>query len=110
MTSPLGLSCVTAPAKVWHGVLTLSQELALLPERAETKTRLARARAGVAAPMKRTETQRPVKRRSSSRENPIPLPQEPAGLGNPGRPPQPVPRAYIGENGTIVPEVAPKTL
>src|SRR5450830_743749 len=63
MTSPSGLSWTTAPAKVWHGVLTLSQELRLLPERAETKTRLARARAGKAAPMERIEMPRHANRR-----------------------------------------------
>src|ERR1700730_5271774 len=63
MTSPSRFSCVTAPAKVWQGVAMLSQELALLPERAETKTRLARARAGEAAAMERTQTKRPVNRR-----------------------------------------------
>src|ERR1700730_13282896 len=60
MTSPSGFNCVTAPAKVWHGVAMLSQELALLPERAETKTRLARARAGE---RERTQTQSPANRR-----------------------------------------------
>src|ERR1700730_10518215 len=60
MTSPSGFSCGTAPAKVWHGVAMLSQALALFPERAETKTRLASARAGE---MERTQTPRPAKMR-----------------------------------------------
>src|ERR1700730_6702284 len=63
MTSPSGFGCVTAPAKVWHGVAMLSQALALFPERAETKTRLARARAGEAAAMERTQTKRQVNTR-----------------------------------------------
>src|ERR1017187_856131 len=45
MASPPELSCKTAPANVWQGVLTLSQAFASLPERAETKTRFARPRA-----------------------------------------------------------------
>src|SRR5450830_2198559 len=105
MTSPLGLSCVTAPAKVWQGVLTLSQELRLLPERAETKTRLARARAGEAAPMERTETQRHANRRrafmkssfeemNSSRENPIRPHRSRLAPGTRSR-------AYIGKNVPI---------
>src|ERR1035438_9254497 len=89
MTSPSGLSWVTAPAKVRHGVLTLSHELALLPERAETKTWFARPRAGVVTAMDRVETQRHAKKRrafmktsfedlDSSRENLMPPFQEPA--------------------------------
>src|SRR3984893_8789078 len=67
MTSPSGFNCVTAPAKVWQGVAMLSQELALLPERAETKTRLARARAGEAEARERTQTQRGIRPRLSRR-------------------------------------------
>src|ERR1700687_4751300 len=63
MTSPSGFNCVTAPAKVGHGVAMLSQELALLPERAETKTRLARPKTGEAAAKERTQIASPANRR-----------------------------------------------
>src|ERR1035437_2535043 len=110
MTSPLGLSCVTAPAKVWHGVLTLSQELRLLPERAETKTRLARPQAGDAAPMERTETQRHAKRRRAFMKSSFEEAEVFEGefytasyirhVFEPARPAVRT-RAYIGENGMI---------
>src|ERR1035438_206710 len=69
MASPPAVSGRTAPAKVWQGVRMLSQEFALLPERCETKTRLARARAGEAAPMKRTATDRATQRRRAFMES-----------------------------------------
>src|ERR1700731_4603406 len=108
MTSPSGFNCVTAPAKVWHGVAMLSQALALLPRRAETKTRLASARAGEAAATERTQTPRPANRRracikSSFEERDVATEDS---MRPPLEPPAPaaVRRDHIGENEPMMPE------
>jgi len=90
MSSPPGLSCVTPPANVWQGVLMLSQELALLPERAETKTRFARASAGEAGSRQTTDRQRPV--RVGAAFNEVLL------------------RSHMGEKDPMVPNVPPDAL